>query len=57
MKLTKEQKRDIHAVAAKRDADIDFSDAPPILDWSGAEVGKLYRPTKSSRDKQQKRKT
>ena len=45
-KLTKEQKRDIRAIAAKRDADIDFSDAPPVLDWSGAEIGKFYRPEK-----------
>ncbi len=45
-KLTKEQKRDIRAIAAKRDGDIDFSDLPPVLDWSGAEIGKFYRPTK-----------
>jgi len=45
-KLTKEQKRDIQAIAAKRDQDIDFSDAPAVLDWSGAEIGKFYRPTK-----------
>ena len=45
-KLTKEQKRDIRAIAAKRDGDIDFSDAPAVLDWSGAEIGKFYRPTK-----------
>jgi len=45
-KLTKEQKRDIRAIAAKRDGDIDFSDAPPVPDWSGAEIGKFYRPTK-----------
>lgn len=45
-KLTKEQQRDIRAIAAKRDEDIDFSDAPPVLDWSGAEIGKFYRPSK-----------
>jgi len=45
-KLTKEQKRDIRAIAAKRDQDIDFSDVPPVLDWSGAEIGKFYRPKK-----------
>lgn len=45
-KLTKEQKRDIRAIAAKRDEDIDFSDAPAVIDWSGAEIGKFYRPTK-----------
>jgi uncharacterized protein (DUF4415 family) len=45
-KLTKEQKKDIRAIAAKRDEDIDFSDAAPVLDWSGAEIGKFYRPEK-----------
>jgi len=45
-KLTKAQKRDIRASAAKRDEGLDFSDAPPVLDWSGAEIGKFYRPTK-----------
>jgi uncharacterized protein (DUF4415 family) len=45
-RLTKDQKRDIRAIAAKRDEDIDFSDVPPILDWSGAEIGKFYRPKK-----------
>jgi uncharacterized protein (DUF4415 family) len=45
-KLTKEQKRDIAAIAAKRDTDIDFSDIPPVLDWSGAVMGKFLRPVK-----------
>lgn len=45
-KLTREQKRDIHVIGRKRDEDIDFSDVPPILDWSGAEIGKFYRPKK-----------
>ncbi|PYU24679.1 MAG: hypothetical protein DMG32_13290 [Acidobacteria bacterium] len=45
-KLTKEQKRDIRAITAKRDEDIDFSDAPAVVDWSGAEIGKFYRPAK-----------
>jgi len=45
-KLTKKQKRDIRTIAAKRDEDIDFSDAPAVVDWSGAEIGKFYRPTK-----------
>ena len=47
-KLTKEQKRDIASLAAKRDKDIDFSDIPLTLDWSRAEVGKFYRPPKKS---------
>ena len=45
-KLTKEQKRDIRTIAKKKDEDIDFSDVAPVLDWSGAEMGKFYRPTK-----------
>ena len=45
-KLTKEQKRDIRTIAAKRDEDIDFSDTPTVVDWSRAEIGKFYRPTK-----------
>jgi uncharacterized protein (DUF4415 family) len=44
--LTKQQKRDIRAIAAKKDREIDFSDAPAVADWSAAVVGKFYRPTK-----------
>ncbi|HYM77851.1 MAG TPA: BrnA antitoxin family protein [Candidatus Dormibacteraeota bacterium] len=47
-KLSKEQKRDIAALTAKRDEDIDFSDIPRKLDWSKAEVGKFYRPPKKA---------
>lgn len=28
------------------DKDIDFSDIPEVLDWSGAVRGRLYRPIK-----------
>jgi len=45
-KLTEGQKRDIKAIAAKKDEDIDFSDAPLVPDWKGAEIGKFYRPKK-----------
>lgn len=44
-KLSKEHKRDI---ALMKDEDIDFSDIPLVLDWSGAEVGKFYRPPKKA---------
>jgi uncharacterized protein (DUF4415 family) len=47
-KLTAKQKLDIRAIAKKRDADIDFSDVAPVLDWSGAEMGKFLKPTKKS---------
>jgi hypothetical protein len=46
--LTKAQNRDIAAIAAKREEDIDLSDMPGVLDWSKAEVGKFYRPSKKS---------
>jgi uncharacterized protein (DUF4415 family) len=45
-KLTKQQKQEIMAIAEKKDDEIDFSDIPPVLDWSGAEIGKFYRPPK-----------
>jgi uncharacterized protein (DUF4415 family) len=44
---TKQQKRDIRAIAAKKDERIDFSDAPRVLDWSAATIGKFYRPAKT----------
>ena len=46
-KLTKEQKRQIAVLAAKTDADIDLSEMPEVVDWSGAEVGKFYRPAEA----------
>ena len=45
-RLTKAQRRDIRTIAAQKDEDIDFSDAPLALDWSAAEIGKFHRPTK-----------
>jgi uncharacterized protein (DUF4415 family) len=47
-KLSKEQKRDIAAIAAMKDEDIDLSDMPEVVDWSRAEVGKFYRPPKKA---------
>ena len=47
-KLSKDQEREVAALAAKGDEDIDFSDIPLRLDWSKAEVGKFYRPPKRS---------
>jgi len=46
-KLTKRQRRDVRAIAARKDEDIDFSDVPRVLDWSKAEIGKFYRPAKN----------
>jgi uncharacterized protein (DUF4415 family) len=47
-KLSREQKRDVAAIAAMKDEDIDLSDMPEVLDWSRAEVGKFYRPPKKA---------
>jgi uncharacterized protein (DUF4415 family) len=35
-------------LANRKDADIDYSDIPEQVDWSRAEVGKLYRPPKKT---------
>jgi uncharacterized protein (DUF4415 family) len=45
-KPIRNRKRQIAVIAAKRDADIDLSEMPEVLDWSGAEIGKFYRPSK-----------
>jgi uncharacterized protein (DUF4415 family) len=45
-RLTKEQKREIAAIAARKDEEIDLSEMPEVIDWSEAEVGKFYRPPK-----------
>ena len=39
-KLTREQKRQITAIAAQKDGEIDLTEMPEVTDWSGAEVGK-----------------
>lgn len=49
-KLTKEQRRDVAAIAAKKDADIDFSDIPAVLDWSEAGIGKFYPASEETSD-------
>jgi len=45
-RLTREQQREIATIAAKPDEEIDLSEMPEVVDWSGAEVGKFYRPPK-----------
>ena len=44
--LTGDKKAEIEALAALPDQEIDTSDIPEILDWSGARRGLLYRPVK-----------
>ena len=44
--LTPAPKLDIATIAANTDATIDFSNMPEVLDWTGAAIGRFYRPTK-----------
>lgn len=39
---------ELAALARKRDEDIDTSDIPEVKDWSGAVVGKFFRPAKEA---------
>jgi hypothetical protein len=41
-KLSKKQKKQIALIAAKKDADIDLTDMPEVLDWSKAEKIKSH---------------
>lgn len=47
-KASKKQAKELAALAALRDDEIDLTDLPEVLDWSGAVVGKYYRPLKKS---------
>src|ERR1700694_161997 len=43
-RLTREQLAELKSLAALPDSAIDTSDAPELLDWSGAKRGLFYRP-------------
>lgn len=45
-RLTRAQIAELKTVAALPDNSIDTSDAPELLDWSGAKRGLFYRPLK-----------
>ena len=45
--LSKSAERELRALAAMSDDEIDLSDAPEIIDWTGAIVGKFYVPRKA----------
>lgn len=45
-RLMPKQRTELKALAALRDDAIDTSDAPELLDWSGAKRGLFYRPVK-----------
>src|SRR5208283_3522007 len=40
--LKKEQRQGIASLAKMKDSEIDLSEMPEVLDWSGAEVGRFY---------------
>ena len=44
--LKREQLAELQSLAALPDGAIDTSDAPELLDWSGAKRGLFYRPVK-----------
>ena len=41
-KRTEQQAREIRKLQQLKDEDIDTSDIPEILDWTGAVVGRFY---------------
>lgn len=45
-KFTPEMLANLATIEAMSDDDIDLSDMPEVLDWSGAVRGKFYRPVK-----------
>jgi uncharacterized protein (DUF4415 family) len=45
-KAAKKLTGEIRALKKMKDRDIDLSDIPEVHDWSGAVVGKFYRPIK-----------
>jgi uncharacterized protein (DUF4415 family) len=45
-RLTPKQLAEVKSLAALPDGAIDTSDAPELLDWSGAKRGLFYRPVK-----------
>ena len=45
-RMTRKQAKELSALARLSDDAIDLTDIPEIRDWSGAVVGKFYRPIK-----------
>ena len=44
--MPEESRRQLAALAAMAEEDIDTSDIPEVLDWTGAKRGLFYRPVK-----------
>jgi uncharacterized protein (DUF4415 family) len=47
-RVPKKQAKELAVLTAQREDQIDLTDLPEVLDWSGAVVGKYYRPIKKS---------
>jgi hypothetical protein len=47
-RLTREQLAELKSLGTLPDSAIDTSDAPELLDWSGAKRGVFYRPVNSN---------
>ena len=47
-KISRKQRKELAAVTALRDTQIDFSDAAEVRAWSHSVAGKFYRPIKKS---------
>lgn len=45
-RLTRRQVAELKSLSAIPDTSIDTSDAPELIDWSGAKRGLFYRPVK-----------
>jgi uncharacterized protein (DUF4415 family) len=45
-RLTREQMAELKSLEAMPDGAVDTSDAPELIDWSGARRGLFYRPVK-----------
>jgi uncharacterized protein (DUF4415 family) len=46
MRTAKQKAAELQLLAAKPEDEIDTSDIPEVMDWSGSIVGKFYRPIK-----------
>jgi len=44
--MDKQRDAELERIASNAEDDIDTSDIPEVTDWSGAQVGKFYRPIK-----------
>ncbi len=45
-KIENKQAKELRNLKKMKETDIDLSDLPEVRDWTGATVGKFYRPIK-----------